>query len=628
MLYNEIMENEGRNNTDELPENISTQNAIDSLVPEKKNVPIPLIPIVIITVIIFAVFFVISNRETNTDIPTEERQTNSFIEEKDGRIFDRQNHFSMEIAPGWKVINENSISWPFDVSNVSFILGKENTHCVFAAVEPSNEHLFQEELEEVSYAERTYFRDMMLISGSWYVLLEDVPELFYFSTDKRQKLEREIRINNLSYLYFYDSMTKRNAMEAILFDSIGQVVDDGCDKDVTLMLPSITIEYEYTDIYPESNGILYFRPSEEEKNPDEYIMFIEDGGVYSKIADTLNIDYLPIPKVYKNKLYFTNNGKKIIEYDFTRKHQSKEIYISEKYFKDGSVINDFLPFKDKIYLLLGPDCNDYKASCSLDLYEYQADTHIMNLLASNLGFRNILGLDELENILYLSYSDGDVGALWGRTGVFDFNTYKLIDFGYYSYMYEDYEYLSEKDLETRDRINAFDYHFKDKNVYTEYLHIENGQIKLPQDEIYSNSKNRKILFLGSDNLSMSDEVFTGTTYSRDRKNDPGKFLNLSGNVYFNPDYFVGLSLDWNSVPGAVKYEVTHWRLDANGWASPKTITTGLSSSSGRHQNAGAPNECYYRIGVVVAIDKDENIIDRGHVFSCEIGYKEGPTQLQ
>ncbi|PIP87007.1 hypothetical protein COW81_02555 [Candidatus Campbellbacteria bacterium CG22_combo_CG10-13_8_21_14_all_36_13] len=162
------MENEGRNNTDELPENISTQNAIDSLVPEKKNVPIPLIPIVIITVIIFAVFFVISNRETNTDIPTEERQTNSFIEEKDGRIFDRQNHFSMEIAPGWKVINENSISWPFDVSNVSFILGKENTHCVFAAVEPSNEHLFQEELEEVSYAERTYFRDIVLTNLFWH----------------------------------------------------------------------------------------------------------------------------------------------------------------------------------------------------------------------------------------------------------------------------------------------------------------------------------------------------------------------------------------------------------------------------------------------------------------------------
>lgn len=154
---------------------------------------------------------------------------------------------------------------------------------------------------------------------------------------------------------------------------------------------------------------------------------LNEGGILNILNDNLNKIEEKI-LVYKGDMYFADSIGKLSTYNISQNKVSRfDINGIESVEPDKAPnIVDFFLNKENIYILYGNNCNEYRAKCDLELITYNTVTNDTKILASHIELREIKGIDEKENSIYLEYSNGDAGCFWTSTYVLSLVDGKLL----------------------------------------------------------------------------------------------------------------------------------------------------------------------------------------------------------
>lgn len=182
--------------------------------------------------------------------------------------------------------------------------------------------------------------------------------------------------------------------------------------------------------------------------------------------------------VYKENFYYFDPGGYLNMFNLLTNTSSKVLFPKLALLDaEGKPMINSIFFEDNnIYLLYGENCNQYLKRCDLDLLRFDRISNQIDKIAEHIGSREIIGLDEDTNNLYLRYADGDGGCGWSSYLVYNLNTKaKTLEKGV-SLCDGDKEY--DKILSSEE---DFIQKIKGDIIHSDRMYIQNGKIVLPPD---------------------------------------------------------------------------------------------------------------------------------------------------
>lgn len=409
---------------------------------------------------------------TSTQSTHQEAQTK--IDRSSNRVTYWPKNFSMKILDGWKAIDKKDISPPKDFSGIEFAYNKTGTECVFGYFRTASSSL--QKYEQANFATRVFTtKDNYQLDASWYIHKTELPQNHTFNWDDETPAQNGIRIN--SFPIFYNSADKNYIYTFVLFSNDRGTVSTECDFEFSAMLATLSSEYKAGSINKNDTGVAYIASDRLEK--ESYLFFEpESDGIARKIMPLR----LTQPSVYKGELYFidlqgyvNNEGSgNLLTFDLITEQETPVITMDST---DGKIINNYyFSDNDKIYYLYGVNCKYYLPQCKLQLYEFDRNIKQAKLLAENIPYGNINGLDRVTDKLYMSHSDGDAGCFWIQLGIFDLKTNKFVEETDYSGCFQN---APPEEPASLDLFNERIKQFSDDSTSYDVIPIVNGKIQIP-----------------------------------------------------------------------------------------------------------------------------------------------------
>jgi len=246
-------------------------------------------------------------------VPPQENPTTSLDQSK--WIFPEWN-FALTKNPAWTLLTETdlrAVTFPTNVTNVVFALQKGQ--CVFVFRGP----------DEGQFASTfTYLGVPTLIpplpSGTkfsvGYVLEESLqPSGFKYNPNTEQHFPGEMLVTDVSDRSIIRRLSYGDPY-FILFDNKGGLVDKGCATETSAMISTLIPQYDTAILNNESYGALYLKNGK--------LLFVDDKNTPQDTRETLisgtsSTAFIPVPLVYKNKIFYATDTS-LSEFDpFTNK---------------------------------------------------------------------------------------------------------------------------------------------------------------------------------------------------------------------------------------------------------------------------------------------------------------------
>jgi hypothetical protein len=362
--------------------------------------------IVILTVVIGAYFAYdmrdskfIAVTETPVDTPID-----TTIPTPHGTFTFLDRNFKFNLDEAWTAPT-GTIAYPKDIGDVSFAFRKNSTTCILAYANEPGQNIF-DSYSQSSFSDRVVTVDKTHLDTSWYVHKDNLPAGFDFADN--QTLAGEVRLTR------YPEWSAGDFGEQgyfLLFDEKGGKVDPVCSTNASTMLSTLEMTYPDISLDVKSEGYVYVGTR---SGGSPSIRFISDEGptIYNIID--ISADFPPAPFVYGDRIYYSKAGDLFEVNVFSRNIEKIPVPVS-----DGAVINDFTIYNGTVYYLAGRDCRGYKEICSSDLVSYNMSTKVSEVIAKDSISRTILGLDAVENKLYMRFVEGDGGCFKKTDEVFD-----------------------------------------------------------------------------------------------------------------------------------------------------------------------------------------------------------------
>lgn len=387
----------------------------------------------------------------------------------------KEKNFSIDIKNSWEVVDNDTVNLPPDIDGLQLAFKKKNTECILAYIITSN---IYNNYRQSSFGYRVNIKQ---IFSDWMIRGKDAPQGFNFSYYARQPLPGEILVQ-------YKEVIHDNGRKGvfILFNQNKGTVADDCAFDAISMISTFKEKFDNVNINTGSNGVLYYTDS-----IDTNFYFLDDINPIQK-AFEVKIDYSTTPIIYKNLIYYTENGILRTLDLFTQKSYT----LPNISFDNSESIIDFSIQNNKIFFLTGNEnCNEYRAHCNLSLYSYDIETKINKLLSNkDVPARKIVSYDPINNILDLAWTDGDAGCYWISAMSFDLKLGTTTNYMDYSYCYD---VFNEKDVTDSDNKNQK----SSKNFFereyanatnTDYILINRGKILPPTGKLDFPSQTRRV----------------------------------------------------------------------------------------------------------------------------------------
>jgi hypothetical protein len=316
----------------------------------------------------------------------------------------KKGNFSIVLGQGWAQVPNEAVQLPQGVEGLQFVLAKPGTACVLAYSDapvtpegtPPNSIYTQ-----TTPGERVYLGKAQIDSW-WWAPRADLPAQFTPQFEGRLPLPKEM----LAATVLSTIPTSAGFSQFILFTSDGTSVPDICATESYEMLRSLGDAFDTATLtaasrghlrvhssYIDSNVFLSFRPS--------------DDSAYQRLPVSIGA---PIGNlvVYGDMLYTLRDGA-IEIVDVFKGTTGVLPGISTS---TNTLVNDFYIKGDKLWFLSGQEgCNEYKATCDLDVFEMPAAGGTPKFLGRvhlETGF--IVGFDETNQKLYVMSAFGDAGA--------------------------------------------------------------------------------------------------------------------------------------------------------------------------------------------------------------------------
>ncbi len=426
----------------------------------------------IAALVILAILFKFTDLFTvkNSPVSTPDPITISGRLEGNNYYFIQEN-FEFTKLPDWTLIKSTEINLPKDLSGAQFALKKNDTECVMAYLHVPYDGGFGN-YEQTSFGPRLHTVEKQQLDSSWYVHSELLNSDFKFQWEGKQPMLNEILIYNNNLVVNRNMESEQKIF--ILYDEGGDVVSDVCTSDFTNMLTSLITRYDQTKVDDQSIGIISVGKLHYTTESPSLFFVSRNDSIVRKVVD-VNMDSNPVPMVYKNNIYFTQDGiLKILNVFDQQITDIPEIKVEA-----GNIVNAFYIYNDKIFYLEGKSCIDYMERCNSKLYEFNLIDKTKTLLTENITSRNFVNYDTQNNRLNMFTSEGDAGCFWANSEAYDFQGRRIVPVDKYEGCISENETTENPSLKNFRSFIAQGY---SQSTSTEYLLIDNGKINLSTRE--------------------------------------------------------------------------------------------------------------------------------------------------
>jgi hypothetical protein len=412
--------------------------------------------------------------ETKEILPTTQQQPNADEAtswtsrlHKDGIIwasYSDVGNFAFTVPEGWSEIEPTAYSRPLGTENQVFTLQNLSFPCFISYVKRP----WYKDVVEDSYVFTSVYENSLL-SGKWFSLRWKAPRESLTSSIINQSIDegriRKPFINEVLQTTYPVSgfrFSTTSLGEFFLSNPGGTVQNQQCISDYINLLLSLRPQYLPIQLSEETGGNLILL-----REGSDLGIYLDSNEDYLYKVTSLNMGQSSNIILRDNKLFFTSPHKLIAVDPFSQK-----VYEVPGIDAGKQVVISFDFYGDKVFYLIGDEgCNDYKGRCSNDLYEYNPQSRDSILLASELTTRDLVGYDEVNDKLYLKYSDGDAGCMSARLESYDFKMKQVVPVLRYAFC--DGESESDELKKYRDLEKTLE---DDQSFYTRDIVVESGKL--------------------------------------------------------------------------------------------------------------------------------------------------------
>jgi hypothetical protein len=335
------------------------------------------------------------------------------------KFFSPQANFELTLPDGWHSYDVSEEDLPRDLmekEGVLFSFIKSNTSCVLTYGLFLQKNIL-DKYDQTSFAQRVFTTDKDQLDSSWYVHDFFRPQELVFLWEGEQPIAHEVR----TVRHPFPQSTIDNYYYAFaLYNKDGLEVDRQCDKDVSNILSSIKRKFNHIDKL--NDGILYIADI---YNATDKIVFTPEGKIEGFSFTEFYSNTWISPFLLNDSLYFLNDGKIYL----LNLLSGESVIIPNIDYSNGSV-NNFSIIGNDLFFLFSKVCNLH--DCDNNLYKYNMVEKTATKLASKVKSREILGMNEDKDSLYLAQVWGDAGCFSKSLESYNFGTKELIDGEEYS----------------------------------------------------------------------------------------------------------------------------------------------------------------------------------------------------
>ncbi|HEY4526868.1 MAG TPA: hypothetical protein VJK53_03415 [Candidatus Paceibacterota bacterium] len=378
----------------------------------------------------------------STSVPTQETPNDAAA---GGVFLYMARNLELRLDDTWGPVPTSEILLPKPYSGALFALEKKGASCVLAYIRARSDSFEAYKGEERMFmVNNEHTRDQYIGYLNEGVLVTAYPRGFA-GGNHQWPAGNDDDVDYLNAFVMYSPQAEVS-------------LDAACVNDMETVMGQLRRHYDPVTLNAASDGVLYIVSEEVGGEEIDQVRFIPTGTTTSYTVMGLTATSRPAPQFAENKLYVVIKNELRTLDPFNRTSTS----LQNIDLPAGETINSFWIEGHKVMYLAGVNCNSYKATCDLSLYEYDLDTSNPKKLAEHLSYRNILGYDPNTREILMAYVFADGGYRSENTGIYQYISGKIQKI-------ESYESVEER--------------FKGETPVYDYVLVREGQLFAPKEPL-------------------------------------------------------------------------------------------------------------------------------------------------